>query len=55
LAPLGRFIGQPNLAEIVSASAGVTYLASSARAEAALGFRARDIETGLGDVFGSAD
>lgn len=54
LAPLGKLIGQPNLAEIVSASAGVTYLASSAKAEAELGFAARDIEAGLRDTFGAA-
>ena len=51
MAPLGGLIGQPNLGEILSASAGVTYLASSAKAEAELGFAARDIETGLRDVF----
>ena len=51
MAPLGGLIGQPNLSEILSASAGVTYLASSAKAEAELGFAARDIETGLRDVF----
>lgn len=53
LAPLGRFVGQPNLAEVISASAGVTYLATSAKAEAELGFTARDIETGLRDAFGA--
>jgi nucleoside-diphosphate-sugar epimerase len=51
MAPLGGLIGQPNLAEIVSASAGVSYLASSAKAESELGFAARDIETGLRDAF----
>jgi nucleoside-diphosphate-sugar epimerase len=51
MAPLGRLVGQPNLAEILSASAGVSYLASSAKAEVELGFAARDIETGLRDVF----
>jgi len=51
MAPLGRLIGQPNLAEVVSASAGVTYLGSSAKAERELGFTARDIETGLRDTF----
>jgi dihydroflavonol-4-reductase len=51
MAPLGSLLGQPNLGEIVSASAGVSYLASSAKAEAELGFVARDIETGLRDVF----
>ena len=54
MAPLGRLIGQPNPAEIVSASAGVTYLASSAKAEAELGFTTRDLETGLRDTFGAA-
>ncbi len=54
IAPLGRLIGQPNLSEVVSASAGVTYLASSAKAEAELGFTARDIETGLRDTFSAA-
>jgi dihydroflavonol-4-reductase/farnesol dehydrogenase len=51
MAPLGSLLGQSNLGEIVSASAGVSYLASSAKAEAELGFVARDIETGLRDVF----
>lgn len=54
MAPLGSLVGQPNLAEVVSASAGVTYLASSRKAEQELGFRARDIETGLRDTFGAA-
>ena len=54
MAPFGRLVGQPNLAEIVSASAGVSYLASPAKAEAELGFGARDLEPGLADVFGAA-
>lgn len=54
LARIGPIVGQPNLREVLAASAGVTYLASSAKAEAELGFTARDIETGLRDVFGSA-
>jgi nucleoside-diphosphate-sugar epimerase len=54
MAPLGRFVGQPNLAEVVSASSGVTYLASSAKAAAELGFQARDLETGLAETFGAA-
>jgi dihydroflavonol-4-reductase len=54
MAPAGRLIGQPNLAEIVSASAGVSYLASAATAETELGFRARDLETGLRDTLGAA-
>ncbi len=52
MAPLGALIGQPNLREVISASAAVTYWASSARAERELGFRARDLETGLRDTFG---
>lgn len=54
MAPIGRLLGQPNLAELVSASAGVTYLASPAKAMAELGFTTRDVETGLRDMFGSA-
>ena len=53
MAPLGRLIGQPNLREVISASDGVTYWASSAKAERELGFRARDLETGLRDTFGA--
>ena len=54
MAPLGRLVGQPNIVEIVSASVGVTYLASSAKAEGELGFTAREIETGLRDTFSAA-
>ena len=53
LAPLGRLTGQPNLRELVAASSGVTYLHSPAKAEAELGFTARDLETGLRDTFGA--
>jgi hypothetical protein len=52
LAPVGKLVGQPNLGEVISASAGVTYWASSAKAERELGFRARDLEDGLRDTFG---
>jgi nucleoside-diphosphate-sugar epimerase len=52
MAPLGGIIGQPNLAEVISASAGVTYWASSAKAEAEFGFAPRPIEDGLRDTFG---
>jgi dihydroflavonol-4-reductase len=52
MAPLGALIGQPNLREVISASDGVTYWASSAKAERELGFRARDLESGLRDTFG---
>jgi dihydroflavonol-4-reductase len=49
----GRPLGlPPNLAEIISASSGVTYWASSARAQAALGYRTRDLERGARDAFG---
>jgi dihydroflavonol-4-reductase len=54
MAPLGRLTGQPNLREVVAASSKVTYLISSTKAEAELGFRARDLETGLRDTFGEA-
>ena len=48
-----RIVGMSaNLAEIVSASAGVTYWASSARAQADLGYRTRDLERGARDAFG---
>lgn len=53
-APLGRFVGQPNLREVVSAGAGVTYWASADRANAELGWQPRDIETGLRDMFAVA-
>ena len=53
MAPFGRLIGQPNPAEIVSASAGVTYLASSGKARRELGFMTRGIESGLRDTFGA--
>lgn len=52
LAPLGGLIGQPNLREVISASDGVTYWASSDKAERELGFRPRSIEAGLRDTFG---
>jgi dihydroflavonol-4-reductase len=54
MAPLGPLIGRPNLRELVTASSGVTYLCSPAKAEAELGFRTRDLETGLRDTFGAA-
>jgi dihydroflavonol-4-reductase len=50
-APVGRFIGQPNLREVVAASAGVTYWASSDKAERDLGFSTRSLEDGLRDMF----
>jgi nucleoside-diphosphate-sugar epimerase len=51
LAPAGRFIGQPNLREVVSASAGVTYWASSERAAHELDWHPRSFEDGLRDTF----
>jgi dihydroflavonol-4-reductase len=56
LAPgAGRMFGlSPNLGEILDASAGVTYWASSAKAAAELGYRSRDLATGARDAFGRA-
>jgi dihydroflavonol-4-reductase len=53
MAPLGALSGQPNLPELISASAGVTYWFGSEKAAAELEFAARDIETGLRDTFGT--
>lgn len=51
---LGAVFGlPPNLREIASASIGVTYWATAARADAELGFRARDLAGGFADTFGS--
>jgi nucleoside-diphosphate-sugar epimerase len=55
MARFGGLIGQPNLREVVSASAGVSYLASPAKAETELGFTTRSVEDGLRDVFGAAE
>ncbi len=50
----GAVLGMPaNLAETISAAAGVTYWASAAKAESQLGFTARDLETGLRATFGA--
>jgi dihydroflavonol-4-reductase len=54
MAPIGSLIGQSNLAEVISASDGVTYWASADRAAAELGWHPRPIEEGLGDTFGRA-
>jgi nucleoside-diphosphate-sugar epimerase len=53
-AALGRLVGQTNLAEVISASDGVTYWASARRANDELGWAARPIEAGLRDTFRSA-
>jgi nucleoside-diphosphate-sugar epimerase len=54
MAPLGRLVGQANLAEVVTSSAGVTYWATDDRATRELGFAPREIEQGLRDTFGAA-
>jgi len=54
MSQFGRLVGQANLREVISASDGVTYWASSAKAEAELGFRTRSIEDGLRDTFDAA-
>ncbi len=51
-APLVRRIG-PDLRELVSASAGVTYWATDSKARRDLGYAPRDLEAGLTDVFGA--
>lgn len=53
IAPLVRRIG-PDLGELVSASAGVTYWASDAKARRELGYAPRDLEAGLTATFGGA-
>ena len=54
LAPAGPLLGRPNLRELISAGAGVTHWATSAKAEEELGFRPRPVEEGFRDVFGTA-
>ncbi|HTG41319.1 MAG TPA: NAD-dependent epimerase/dehydratase family protein, partial [Methylomirabilota bacterium] len=51
LAPAGGLIGQPNIREVIAASAGVTYWAGHDKATAELGFEPRPIEAGLRDTF----
>ncbi len=43
----------PNMAEVVSATDGVTYWASSAKAERELGFVTRPLDAGVRDAFGT--
>ena len=51
---LGGLFGlSPNLREIMRASDGVTYWASSAKAAAELGYRTRDLPSGFADAFGA--
>lgn len=51
LAPLGSLLGpalgEANLSETIRASAGVTYWASSSKAQRELGYAPRDLEAGL--------
>jgi dihydroflavonol-4-reductase len=54
LSPFGRLVGQANLREVISAADGVTYWASSTKAEAELDFRTRSIDDGLRDTFATA-
>jgi dihydroflavonol-4-reductase len=51
MAPAGRFMGQPNMREVVSAGAGVTYWASNQRAQDELDWHPRELEDGLRDTF----
>jgi dihydroflavonol-4-reductase len=51
LAPVGGWIGRPELPEVVAAGAGVTYWASNERAKRELGFDPRGVEIGLKDTF----
>jgi dihydroflavonol-4-reductase len=58
VAPLGPVLGPlagqpPNVREILSASDGVTYWASSAKASLKLGYAPRELEGGLRDAFAS--
>jgi hypothetical protein len=52
---IGALLGnRGNLAEVISASDGVTYWASDAKARRELGYAPRDLETGLRGLFGTA-
>jgi dihydroflavonol-4-reductase len=55
LAPVGRFVGPPlgfppNLREVISSSAGVTFWASSAKAQRELGWTYRPLADGLSEL-----
>jgi len=57
--PLGPVVGRvmgtgPNLRELISASAGVTYWASDAKARRLLGYEPRDLAEGLVDLVEAA-
>lgn len=50
---VGRLMGYPpNLREIITAAAGVTYWATDAKARTELGYDPRDLETGLRQILG---
>jgi dihydroflavonol-4-reductase len=49
--PLAGLLGR-NVGELISASAGVTYWATDAKARRELGYEPRELETGLSEVFG---
>ena len=56
--PLGPLVGKvmktgPNLRELISASDGVTYWATDAKARAELGYAPRSLEAGLADLLAS--
>ncbi|MDQ2935108.1 MAG: NAD-dependent epimerase/dehydratase family protein [Chloroflexota bacterium] len=52
---IGPLLGnRTNLGELISASDGVTYWASDAKARRELGYEPRDLETGLRGLFGTA-
>jgi dihydroflavonol-4-reductase len=51
MAPIAGAVGQPNLREVISASAGVTYWFSAEKAVSELGFRPRDLDEGFRDTF----
>ncbi len=52
--PVGRLTGR-NVAELVSASAGVTYWATDAKARRELAYAPRDLESGLAATFGQIE
>jgi nucleoside-diphosphate-sugar epimerase len=56
--PAGSLVGKamrtgPNLRELISAGAGVTYWATDAKARKELGYTARDLETGMRQTLSS--
>ena len=58
LAPVGPLVGKamnapPNLREVISTSAGVTFWARDDKARRELGYAPRDMQTGFRQVFGS--